>query len=855
NRIEVVEDHAELRLFFNRTETGTIYTLQARHGEKEFNLQYSGFILLSLEPCYFIVKNRLYSLHQKISGKLLKPFRSKTSVIIPRRAENEYFNRFIKKVANKVEIEAEGFEIQDLDLQPETILTLETDWQGFTGFSLAFDYGERQVMANNPQQTFTNLEINEGIIRFKRFSRKTDWENTQKDKLKALGMMEHGAFYRFDGQDIKSELHGFVSYVSECVDDLRTSGFSIKQNTEMQYILEKPLIQTKYKFNHDWFDLHIEVRLGDYLVPFIHLKNNILTNNRLYLLPSGECFVLPTEWFERYKLVMIHGVEKANSIRLGKHHFRLLDPFEIDEAEGFAEKPEEKEIDSRFIISNTTLRPYQHYGFLWMRRNVNQGFGSILADDMGLGKTIQVIALLSAYFRELPAQKSKEAQKAAENIQKASPQLDLFGDLKKNSENYGFSNRENTNAPALVVAPTSIVHNWKNELGRFAPHLSAYLYTGANRELTPLVLSRAHLIITTYGILRNDIKLLTNYHFSFIILDESQFIKNHESKTAQAVFQLQGLRRVALTGTPVENRLSDLWSQLHFTNPGMLGGCDEFMNHYAAPLLKNANAPEGRKLLHMIEPFILRRTKSQVEPELPELTQTTIYCEMTGRQQLLYETERSRQRNHLLESSEGVKHNKKSLFMMLRALMRLRQYANHPRMVSADYDEESGKFESVTEMLETLHAENHKVLVFSSFVSHLNLYEQYCRQRGIEYAKLVGETRKREEETEKFSKRDDVTIFLISLKAGGLGLNLTEAAYVLLLDPWWNPASEMQAISRAHRIGQKKKVMVYRFITRGTVEEKILKLQEQKLALANTFIREDKMLAGLSDEQLQDLLK
>jgi SNF2 family DNA or RNA helicase len=352
--------------------------------------------------------------------------------------------------------------------------------------------------------------------------------------------------------------------------------------------------------------------------------------------------------------------------------------------------------------------------------------------------------------------------------------------------------------------------------------------------------------------MRNDIEILGNYTFAYIILDESQTIKNPDSKSTQAVFSLHSLYRMALTGTPLQNSLSDIWSQFNFLNPGILGTHSHFNRYYAAPILKNQDDPVAGKLKTLVVPFILRRTKQEVAKELPPVTETSIFCSMTDDQQSLYESEKSKMRNTILGKFESGGTNGTAV-MVLRALMLLRQIANHPRMIDINSEVGSGKFAEITESLETVISENHKVLVFSSFVRHLKLVEEFCINSGYKYVILTGATTNREKVIHSFKQNEDIKVFLISLKAGGVGLNLTEAGYVFILDPWWNPAAEMQALNRAHRIGQDKSVFVYRFITKYTVEEKIVQLQQKKKELADLFVPSASTIAGLAQDEIMEM--
>jgi SNF2 family DNA or RNA helicase len=357
-------------------------------------------------------------------------------------------------------------------------------------------------------------------------------------------------------------------------------------------------------------------------------------------------------------------------------------------------------------------------------------------------------------------------------------------------------------------------------------------------------------VLTTYGTLRNDIDILQYCHFHHLILDESQYVKNQDSMSYKSVKQINALHKIALTGTPVENSLTDLWAQLNIVNEGLLGSQNSFRNAYINPILKNNKAKEDA-LLRIIEPFILRRTKDEVAPELPPLSQETVYCDMSDEQQVVYNEEKNKLRSSLLINDSSLDHQKMS-FLTLQGLSRLRLLANHPVLMDDEYAGDSGKFEQIIMRFETLKSENHKVLIFSSFVKHLRLLADYFEKENWKYAWLSGSTpaASRQTEIERFKNDPEINCFFISLKAGGVGLNLTAADYVFIIDPWWNPASEMQALSRSHRIGQDKKVMVYRFISSDTIEEKIRNLQESKSKLAETFITSSNPLKNLNREEM-----
>jgi SNF2 family DNA or RNA helicase len=459
------------------------------------------------------------------------------------------------------------------------------------------------------------------------------------------------------------------------------------------------------------------------------------------------------------------------------------------------------------------LRDYQREGIGWMDFLRRFSFGGCLADDMGVGKTAQVLALLENR-RELRAGGA-------------------------------------TPGPSLVVAPRSLIFNWKQEAERFTPHLRVLDYTGLNRSFADL--SACDLILTTYGTVRRDAARLKDVPFDYVVLDEAQAVKNANTESAKSVRLLRGEHRLALSGTPVENHLGELWSLFEFLNPGMLGAASVFKLTSGA----GRQVDEGTRqlLAHALRPFILRRTKEQVVRELPAKTEQTIYCELERPQRKLYNELRDHYREALLRRIErqGLA---KSKIMVLEALLRLRQAACHPGLIDVKRSgEASAKLDALHEQLKEVLEAGHKALVFSQFTSLLKIVRNRLGADGVTYEYLDGKTRDRQTCVERFQKDPDCKVFLVSLKAGGLGLNLTAAEYVFLLDPWWNPAVEAQAVDRAHRIGQTRAVFAYRLIARDTVEEKVLDLQKTKRDLANAIIGEDNALVrNLRREDLELLL-
>ncbi|MBX3230892.1 MAG: SNF2 helicase associated domain-containing protein [Labilithrix sp.] len=457
------------------------------------------------------------------------------------------------------------------------------------------------------------------------------------------------------------------------------------------------------------------------------------------------------------------------------------------------------------------LRPYQEQGFQWLHFLHDIASGGILADDMGLGKTVQTIALLLA----IKSLVEKEAKAEGKD------------DGKKAFK-------------ALIVAPTSVVTNWMRELDKFAPSLSHIIWHGAERKERQDELEDADIVITSYALLRRDEELLAKLDLTYAILDEAQNIKNPLSATARAAKRLKAKRRLALTGTPIENRLSEIWSIFDFVSPGLLGPLEKFEERYARPI-DNGDAKAAARLRATIHPFILRRTKSEVAKDLPEKIETDQICELTGEQSALYGAVLKEVRAQVMGEVErqGLA---KSHIQILAGLTRLRQAACDPRLLGLPRefkDDDSGKLVALRELIQTSIAGGHRVLVFSQFVSMLTLIRRAMEEDGVAYEYLDGSTKDREARVQSFQKDDGPPVFLISLKAGGSGLNLTAADTVIHFDPWWNPAVEDQATDRAHRIGQTKVVTTYRLIAKGTIEEKILELGGKKRELTSAVLSED----------------
>jgi hypothetical protein len=573
----------------------------------------------------------------------------------------------------------------------------------------------------------------------------------------------------------------------------------------------------------DWFDLDGHVGYGGDRVALPALLAAARSGDGFVTLDDGSMGLLPEEWLRKHATLASLGTADGDRLRFRSSQVALLDAL-------LATQPEAT-VDETFAHARRqliafdgiaaadppatfcgALRGYQREGLGWLLFLRRFGFGGCLADDMGLGKTVMVLALLAHRHAE-PGEAPRR--------------------------------------PALIVAPRSLVFNWRQEAARFTPHLRVLDYTGTVRASQRDSIAGHDIVLTTYGTLRRDAAHLAAIPFEYVVLDESQAIKNAASASAKATRLLTAPHRLALSGTPIENHLGELWSLFEFLNPGLLGSASVFERAGGRRLDEGTVTLLSRGL----RPFILRRTKQQVAPELPAKTEQTLYCELERPQRALYDELRDHYRRTLLAGVNGKGLGRAKL-QVLEALLRLRQAACHPGLVDGTRTgEASAKLDVLIPHVVQAVEEGHKTLVFSQFTSLLAILRARLDADGIGYEYLDGRTRDRESTVERFQTDPECRLFLISLKAGGVGLNLTAAEYVFLLDPWWNPAVEAQAIDRAHRIGQERHVFAYRLIARDTVEERVLELQQSKRTLADAILSADgSLIRDLRREDLELLL-
>jgi SNF2 family DNA or RNA helicase len=596
--------------------------------------------------------------------------------------------------------------------------------------------------------------------------------------------------------------------------------FGFNTLKKFRYNPNKPVFKMQASSGIDWFDLRVEIHFGDQQVGLAEIKKAVLNKQNYIQLNDGTLGIIPEEWLTQYGSLFKFGQAKGDTLQLSKLHFSIIDELysQLDDEKIFQEVQDKKrkllhfkEIRDVQLPRNTRaeLRDYQREGYKWLHFLEEFGWGGCLADDMGLGKTVQILTFL-------------------QHIKELAP-----------------------DSTHLIVMPTTLIFNWQAEVEKFAPNLRIFVHRGVARERHLDFFRQYDLILTTYGTLRSDIEQFSQFPFNYVVLDESQAIKNPDSKIAKAVKLLRARNRLVMTGTPVENNTFDLYSQMDFVNPGLLGGPDFFRSEYATPIDKYRDEDKARELRRIIYPFILKRTKEEVAKDLPDKTETVLFCEMGKKQRRVYETFRDLYRQKILEkmAADG---KDKAAFLILEALLKLRQICDSPALLSdeVDYGEESAKLEEIIREIEE-NAGHHKILIFSQFLKMLDLVRNHLEQAGIPYEYLDGSTQDRAARVHNFQENASCRVFLMSLKAGGVGINLTEADYVYLVDPWWNPAVEQQAIDRTHRIGQTKKVFAYKMICKDTVEEKILQLQEKKKEIAKDLIStEQGFIKKLSQEDI-----
>lgn len=768
-------------------------------GRKRFPLN-GQFKILTSDPVWILHGDHLIRITNMKNGDLAIPFTlERIPPLIPAERLDHFLESIYPRILEKTDLPLpEGVPVESYGSIDGKILELNESDRNLN-IRLSFDYAGRKIEVNDPKPR--HFMFMDGAVRSiirDRENEKTIWDTLVESGLKPMK----------DGT-LRATGSKALNWLFDHTSRLETEGFSfVGKDTLDRFKIRsgEPRIKIKVTSKIDWFDLNIEVDVDGVRLPISTLKKALRMQSRIVRLQDRSLARLSEPWYEKLSTLLQIVKLEDKPTQVNRFHATLIDQL-LRDADRETDHAFDNLVDRLRDFSGIKrqrlpkgfkgkLRPYQKSGLNWIYFLQEFGFGGCLADDMGLGKTIQALALL---------QKEKENGKGK---------------------------------TALIVSPTSVVFNWFREIERFTPELTVYRHTGMNRaELSKLTIN-PDIILTTYGILLRDIHTLRELQFHYVILDESQKIKNPDSQTSKAVRLLQAANRLVLTGTPVENNTQELWSQFAFLNPGLLGSLYQFRQTFTVPIEKHENKEQAELLHRLIFPFVLRRTKDQVTPELPPKHEQIVLCPMSEKQELLYKSWRDHYRAVLLDQidQQGMDRTR---FHVLQGLSRLRQIACHPGLVEPDTDEASGKFDILKDYITEITSEDHKILIFSQYVRMLKLIRGFCDSNNHPYEYLIGSTRNREKVVERFQTNDNIQLFLISLKAGGTGLNLTAAEYVIHVDPWWNPAVEMQATDRAHRIGQNKPVFVYRLITKDTVEEKMLELQRRKKTLVDNLIHTD----------------
>lgn len=797
----------------------TFITVDNQRFELDYLQRVNYWLLRELSTIYLLDKKSAYTLYTL-------DYRSQ--IVIKKTELEGFLNQFVLPIMNVHNVSFNiPVQLNDVEgiFSPKLYLKEQEDTLIFTpAFSYEYSGNKREIeFDNHTRQVVTEDKDGEIYLMYR--------EEEKEEKYRAFLNNLHPnfasqsaynpAFYSLTINQLFENEWFFSAFEKLNQNEIEVLGFA--ELTKIKYNPNRAKINIKASSGMDWFDLEISVSFGNQNVSLKEVRKAVMNNQHYVRLGDGTLGILPQEWLEKYASVLKIGKLDGEKIRMNDRQFSLVEDLyeEIDNHEALRNLYEKKQRLRQFenikeVILPTNikadLRDYQKAGFNWLNFLDEYGWGGILADDMGLGKTLQAITFLQYIVNKHP---------------------------------------EATN---LVVVPKSLVFNWIKEIEKFAPELNVLVYYGTLRHQHKFDLEKYQVIIATYGSVRSDIVELREVAFNYVILDESQAVKNPDALVSKSVKLLKAKNRICMSGTPIENNTFDLYSQLDFLNPGMLGSVDFFKREYATPIDKDKSEIAVSNLRRLVYPFILRRTKEEVAKELPEKVETTIYCEMGTHQRKVYDYFKDKYRDYIMGKIESEGLNNAGMYI-LEGLMKLRQICNSPALLNEkeDYGKESIKLEEIIPRISE-DSGRHKILVFSQFLDMLDLIRKELDKLHIKYEYLDGQTKDRIERVENFQNNEECRVFLMSLKAGGVGLNLTAADYVYLVDPWWNPAVEAQAIDRAHRIGQEKSVFAYKLICKDTIEEKILQLQERKKAVAKDLINvESGFIKALDKEDVRDL--
>lgn len=818
-RLQIHEATAKIIL----TKTGILYHLEVHIIFGEHNLTLSeAEPQLEITNCFavFLKQHLLVFANQKVL-QLLGFLQSYPILRFVEKDFDVFFQKIIVPIANSIEIEDETKTLKQAEVEgPLQRQLYVSELSGLVILRPQVRYAETAF--SNPLEGNSILDGATKTV----YLRDGEFEGQYMEFLRDLhpnfkSSGNQGFFYLTHDAFMKG-LWFFKAF--EKLKSQQVRVFGLENIKIKKYSPYPPAVSMEFGSSQDWFEVNASVAFGDQKVKLKDIKKALDLHQDYIELEDGSIGILPEVWLKKFGKLFRSGESDKNGFKVPKTLFQVLDGFEetVNFPEIIREIEEKKEklraftqIKKADIPKKLTaeLRNYQHTGLNWLNFLQEYSWGGILADDMGLGKTLQMIALMC---------------KLAES---------------------------NKKAKILVVAPTTLLFNWKNELEKFAPHLDYFIHHG-NRSDSVDELNKHQVILTSYGLVINDLELLQKIKFDAIIADESQAIKNTQSLRYKAITKLNGKVKMAMTGTPIENGLAELFAQMNFVNPGFFHSFNSFRENYLKPL-KNGDREILLELQNKIRPFVLRRTKEEVLTELPDKTEEYLYCVMNPIQRKIYDAYRNEYRDYLLKKfeDEGAENSK---MYVLEGLTKLRLACDATNLVShSEAKNESVKIDLLIEhILEK--TGNHKILIFSQFVKMLSLVQAKLEENLIDYTYLDGSTslKNREKEVHEFQNNEQKRVFLISMKAGGVGLNLTAADYVYVLDPWWNPAVENQAIDRCYRIGQEKHVIAYRMICKDTVEEKIMLLQQAKSKLAKEVISEgDSFLGALDKESMLSLFE
>ncbi len=769
----------------------------------------------------FHVENQFFLWKSVDDVLLVEKFPASGKIFFSAEDWEKELNDFILPLSQHYKIDFSEFPTEELfDVEPEARINLKESGD-YLVFEPQFIYQNEVVNSNRKDKIINTKDGKLKIIHRNKLA-----EDNFIGKIASL----HTSFVRFEknnnlalkGTEVLKDNWFFLFL--DLAKQMKVPVYGFEGLKKYKFNRDKVSTKIFISSHTDWFDAKVDVSFGDQHVTIEEIKKALANNQTLIPLQDGTLGVLPEDWMKKYSLLFQVGNGSQQELKINKYHFSLIDELYAlrnDEDINFELEEKFQRIKENHTIANATppahlsniLRPYQTFGFNWLNYLNGIGWGGILADDMGLGKTIQALSFL--YHLKT----------------------------------------ENGTLKALVVCPTTLMYNWENEIKKFAPEIKYHIHHGTNRHTGRLLDERVELIITTYGTVRSDIKHLSEVKFDYIILDESQAIKNPASKITKAASLLKANNRLCLSGTPLQNNTFDIYAQMNFLNPGLLGSAEWFRQNFAIPIDKLGEADKKENLRKLIYPFILRRTKEQVAKDLPEKTESILYLEMDKKQRKIYDAYRNDYRDKILGMIEG-QGIQRSQLTVLQGLMKLRQICDSPAILKEEnYPNYSVKIEELSKEIEE-NVGDHKVLIFSQFLGMLALIREKLKSLDIKFEYFDGSTsvNDREKAIQSFQNDEACRVFLISLKAGGVGLNLTAADYVYIVDPWWNPAVEQQAIDRTHRIGQTKNIFAYRMICKDTVEDKILQLQDKKRALATELIsNESGFVKSLSKEDIEYL--